>query len=90
MKRMTRKELKAAALFAMARARKAGTIAVERAATATDAALIEVGKAAAQRQRRRNVNVALRVAGKAAMVAGTAVAAAMVVRAARARKVATT
>ena len=63
--------------------------AARRAVEATDAALIQVGKAAQLRQRRRNATAAFKVVGKAALVAGTAVAAALAIRAARAKKAAT-
>jgi len=85
----TKKQFKVAAENAFARARTAGTLAAHRAVEATDAALIEVGKAAQQRQRKRTAKAAFKVAGKAALIAGTAVAAAMAVRAARAKKAAT-
>lgn len=83
--KLANKEFRAVAESAFDRARTAGTEAAHRAVEATDAALIEVGKAAQQRQRRRTAKAAFKVAGKAAVVAGTAVAAAMIVRAARAR-----
>ena len=63
--------------------------AARRAVETTDAALIQVGKAAQLRQRRRNATAAFKVAGKAALVVGTAVAAALAIRAVRAKKAAT-
>ncbi|HUL02162.1 MAG TPA: hypothetical protein VLV16_02895 [Gemmatimonadales bacterium] len=87
--KMTKTEFKAAAKDAMGRARIAGRLAARRVVDATDAALVEAGKAARQRQRQRAAKTAFKAAGKAALVAGTVVAAALAVRAARAKKAAT-
>ncbi|HEY6808707.1 MAG TPA: hypothetical protein VI160_07955 [Gemmatimonadales bacterium] len=62
--------------------------AAERFAQVTDAVLIEVGRAAEKRQRRRAIRAGLKKAGKAALVAGATAAtvyAARAVRKARAR-----
>lgn len=72
------------------RARSAGEGARKRIATATDAALVRAGRAAKRRQRGRAVKSALKVAGKAALMAGataaTVVAGRAAVRAARRRR----
>ena len=85
--KINQKKIKAAAIIAIAIARKAGRLAVRRAAIATDAALIDVGKSAQQRQSRRAANVALKVAGRAALVTGAVVGGVLAVRAARAKKI---
>ena len=87
--KMTKTELKAAAKDAMGRARIAGRLVARRIVDATDATLIEAGKAARQRQRQRAAKTPFKAAGKAALVAGTVVAAALAVRAARAGKAST-
>lgn len=87
--KINQKHIKAAAIIAIALARKAGKLAIRRAAVVTDAALIDVGKAAQQRQHRRAANVALKVAGQAALLTGAVVGAVFAVRAARAKKILT-
>ena len=69
-----------------ARTRDVGRAAALRALEMADAALIEAGKAAERRQRRRAAQTALKVAGKAALAAGTLVAAAIAVNGARTKK----
>lgn len=89
--KMTKKALKAVSGQAMARARTAGKGAAQRLAIAADAALVEAGQAAKRRQHSRAVKAALKVVGKAVVIAGTAAAtvmAARALRAARARKTA--
>jgi hypothetical protein len=86
----TKKVIKTAARLAIARAGMAGREAARHAAArmimAADAALVDAGRSAKRRQRRRAVKHTLKVAGKAALMAGTLAATVMVVRA-RARKV---
>jgi len=89
MKTVTKRILRAVALGAVAAARTAGNRAAQRMVAATDAALVEMDHTAAQRQRTRAMKTALKVAGRAAVIAGTTAAAMMAVRAMRARRVAT-
>ncbi len=84
---MTKQEkLGAATSQAAARARAAGTKATKRFIAAADAMLVAQGKAAKIRQRKRAVKAALKTAGKTALVAGTAAAAVMAVRALRRKR----
>jgi hypothetical protein len=78
---MTKRELKTATKKAAARAKTAGKVAALKIVDATDEMLAEVGRAAERRQRRRTMTKVLKVAGKAALVAGGATAAAVAVRA---------
>jgi hypothetical protein len=71
---MTTKRAKARVSRVAGRARNAGQTAKARIVTATDAALVRVGRAAERRQRNRAVKSALKLAGKAAIVAGAAAA----------------
>ena len=71
------REFKAAARMAAVRARGAG----ERLLESADAALVYAGDAARRRQHRRAARAALKVAGRAALLIGTA---ALTVAAARA------
>jgi hypothetical protein len=82
----TKKYLKAATEQAMTRARTAGKSAARQIVAAADAVLVEAGHAAKRRQRNRAVKAALKVAGKAAVIAGAAAATVVAVRAVRARK----
>jgi hypothetical protein len=83
------KVLRAATLIALDQARKPGTRKAEdlgeRLTILAEDALVEVGKAAKRRQRRRKAKAALKFAGKAALVGGAAAATVLAVRRARAR-----
>lgn len=80
MRTLTKKLLRAATERAATRARTAGKNAVQQLAAAADAALVEAGRAAKRRQRSRATKAALRVVGKAAVIAGTAAATVVAVR----------
>ena len=84
MKTVTKNILRALALRTAAAARTTGKRAAKRMVAATDAALVEVGRAAAQRQRMRAVKAALHAAGRAAAIAGAGTVTVMAVRALRA------
>lgn len=85
----TKKVLKVAALRALDGAKDVSARVARNAgrqmAMAADAALVEAGRNAKRRQRRRSVARVLRFAGKAAVVAGTATATVMAVRARKAK-----
>jgi hypothetical protein len=81
--KVNKAEFRAAAADAVARAQTAGRQAAQRIVEATDTALVEVGKAAKQRQRYRATRAAVKTVGKLAIVAGVVVVAAMVARAAK-------
>jgi hypothetical protein len=80
--RYTGREFKGAARRAAAWAREAGQWLLESA----DAALVYAGDAARRRERRRAAKIALRVAGRAAVLAGTAVVSLAAARALRHRE----
>jgi hypothetical protein len=80
----TRQKVVSIAGKTIARARIAGKAAAKRLLIATDAALVEQGKAARARQRKRAAKAALKKAAKAVVIAGAAVATVMAMRAAKA------
>lgn len=79
---MTRKTAEARARRVADRARSAGRTAKERIVIATDDALVKAGRSARRRQRSRSARSALKVAGKAAIVAGATAASVLAGRAA--------
>jgi len=81
-----RKKINAAAELALRRAQAAGKVAAAKMVAATDAVLVEAGRAAQRRQRRRAVRAGVKMAAKAMLIAGTAAATVAAVRAVRARK----
>lgn len=87
---MDRTKAKAQVRRVADRTRSAGEAARKRIITATDAALVRAGRAAKRRQRGRAAKSALKVAGKAALLAGataaTVVAGRAAMRAARRRR----
>jgi len=84
--KITKKNVKTVSELAMARAKVAGKTAASRVVEATDSMLVAAGKAAKHRQRARAVKAGMKIAARAALIAGTAVATVAAVRAIRARK----
>ena len=78
----TREKVVALTGRALARARIAGKAAAKRLVAATDAALVEQGKAARARQRKRAVQSALKKVAKTMAIAGVAAATIVTARAA--------
>ena len=79
----TREKVVAITSKAIARARVAAKVAAKRLLIATDATLVEQGKAARARQRKRAAKAALKKVAKTALIAGTAAATVIAIRAAR-------
>jgi hypothetical protein len=80
--RITKEQVKLAARDAAGHARVAGKRAVARLVEAADVALVEAGRQAKARQRRRTAKRVLKAAGQTALAAGVAAVAVVATRAA--------